>query len=428
MDISRTSHPRTGIWKKIGLVLGLFLFAIPVFIVNNFDLHLATLAGFDGSMYSDRGQIFISSDETRRKAPYSIEEPRFLHWKESWRKSPPTIYICIKGGANGMKENKNMMSDVLPEYQFDDLSRMSHGNKLYDKMPNKYLDANYTNEYDIFIVPYSMGCTPMVLKWMMTHYNGHIVLFSGESHAAHPIQVNDPEKLHVFGPVNNGRPQDLALTYMQLTWWTLFKDALSPSVMTDYLRRPRGEKTHFMIYANSNCVEYREEAVGKLSELGLVHCDGKCQGQTPQNGSRTNLQKVQNGIGLMNWWDNTKLFSKYRFCFVMEHSKSPAYITEKIIMAFIGGCIPIYYGLDIILDIFNEKAFVYYNISDPQPALDQVKALEADETLYEKMMNEPIVAHGQSTIEKYFSFNDTVGNGQLKKKMRKKLGLTHLVP
>jgi len=427
MDISSTSRPTTLIWKKIGLISCLFLFAIPLFIVNNSNLHLAALDDFDSDMYSERGQILLNSDETRHKAPYSVEEPLLLHWKESRRKSPPTIYICIKGDGNGMKENKKMMSDVLPEYQFDDLSRMS-GNKQHDKMPIKYQEANYTNEYDIFIVPYFMGCTPMVLKWMMTHYNGHIVLFSGESHDRHPIQVNDQKKLHVFGPVNNGRPQDLSLTYLQLTWWTLFKDALSPSVMTDYLQRPRGEKTHFMIYANSNCVKYREEAVGKLSELGLVHCDGKCQGQTPPNGNRTNLQKVQNGISLRNWWDNTKLFSKYRFCFVMEHSKTPSYITEKIAMAFIGGCVPIYYGPDNIVDIFNEKAFVYYNISDPQPALDQVKALEADKTLYEKMMNEPVVAHGQSTIEKYFSFNDTVGNGQLKREMRKKLGLTHLVP
>ena len=65
----------------------------------------------------------------------------------------------------------------------------------------------------------------------------------------------------------------------------------------------------------------------------------------------------------------------------MEHAVDhSAYITEKIMMAFIGGCIPIYYGPPGIFDIFNEKAFVFYNISDPQPALvDKVKALESKE-------------------------------------------------
>jgi hypothetical protein len=112
----------------------------------------------------------------------------------------------------------------------------------------------------------------------------------------------------------------------------------------------------------------------------------------------------------------------------MEHVNHAAYITEKILMAFIGGCIPIYYGSPAVFDIFNEKAFIFYNISDPQPALDQVRALETDKKLYEKMLKEPIAAHGNATIEKYFSFSDEVGNGVLKRRIREKLGVSNLVP
>ena len=112
----------------------------------------------------------------------------------------------------------------------------------------------------------------------------------------------------------------------------------------------------------------------------------------------------------------------------MEHVNQKGYITEKILMAFIAGCIPIYYGSELIFDIFNEKAFVYYNISDPQPALDLVRNLEMNNTLYEEVMDEPIAAHGNETIQKYFSFNDTVGNGFLKKRFREKLQLEHFEP
>ena len=124
-----------------------------------------------------------------------------------------------------------------------------------------------------------------------------------------------------------------------------------------------------------------------------------------------------------------KLYSDYGFCVVLEHAVDhSAYITEKIMMAFIGGCIPIYYGPPGIFDIFNEKAFVFYNIIDPQPALDKVKALESNKELYEQMRKEPIAAHGNATIEKYFSFSDEVGNGALKQRTREKLGLRNFEP
>ncbi|MGK3761399.1 MAG: hypothetical protein ACI8RD_013717 [Bacillariaceae sp.] len=80
------------------------------------------------------------------------------------------------------------------------------------------------------------------------------------------------------------------------------------------------------------------------------------------------------------------------------------------------------------LIFFNEKSFVYYNISDPQPALDLVNALERNGDLYEKMKKEPILAKGNTTIEQYFSFSDEVGNGALKNEMRNRLGLSNFSP
>jgi hypothetical protein len=42
---------------------------------------------------------------------------------------------------------------------------------------------------------------------------------------------------------------------------------------------------------------------------------------------------------------------------------------------------------------------------------------------YDKMLNEPILAHGQETLEKYFSWDETVGNGSLKSRIRQMVGL-----
>lgn len=87
------------------------------------------------------------------------------------------------------------------------------------------------------------------------------------------------------------------------------------------------------------------------------------------------------------------------------------------------GCIPIYHGPTMIFDIFNKDAFVFYNISEPEKSLGHVKDLNENHELYESMLASPILANGQNTIEKYFSFDESIGNGYLKKEIRKKLGL-----
>ena len=54
----------------------------------------------------------------------------------------------------------------------------------------------------------------------------------------------------------------------------------------------------------------------------------------------------------------------------------------------------------------------------PHQALAQIQYYEQNPPEYEKMLNEPILANGQETIEKYFSWDETVGNGILKARIR----------
>lgn len=61
---------------------------------------------------------------------------------------------------------------------------------------------------------------------------------------------------------------------------------------------------------------------------------------------------------------------------------------------------------------------MFYNITDPDPALELISDLESNRTLYDEMLQEPILANGTDTIEKFFSWSDDVGGGQLKWKIR----------
>ena len=44
------------------------------------------------------------------------------------------------------------------------------------------------------------------------------------------------------------------------------------------------------------------------------------------------------------------------------------YVSEKILNAFFAGGIPIYYGSLEVFDIFNKRAFVYFDIGNPRCA------------------------------------------------------------
>jgi hypothetical protein len=350
------------------------------------------------------------------------DAPKVTHWNASNQMTPPTIYSC-----NG-KITWDVWASVFPEYQQSgDLSQIGKTNKVMTW--KNVLRHKNSNTYDIFIGDYNMGgyfgCSEVVSHWLLTNFHGHIVTTSMEAPHDHPFKAQrDNSRMHVFGPVKEPHNADITFYFMQSVWFRN-RDIFPPLAMTEPSHRPRGDQTNYMIYANSHCVKFREEAIGRLSEHGIVHLGGKCQGKVSL-GDRSNLQPIQTN---RTWENNMSLYSGYRFCFVMENEVNhSAYITEKILMAFMGGCIPIYYGPPVIFDIFNDKAFIFYNISEPQPAIDKVKALESDKEAYEQMLMEPIVAHGNATIEKYFSLSDDVGKGMLKQRMREKIGLTNFAP
>jgi hypothetical protein len=95
------------------------------------------------------------------------------------------------------------------------------------------------------------------------------------------------------------------------------------------------------------------------------------------------------------------------------------------VSAYLSSTVPIWYGTSEIFDVINERAFVFYDIENPQPALDRIIYLEKKQTAYDEVLNEPILANGDQTIEDYFSFQDEVGGGKLKKRLRNMLGYVY---
>jgi hypothetical protein len=156
-----------------------------------------------------------------------------------------------------------------------------------------------------------------------------------------------------------------------------------PKVNEIYLRpKPKkvGTREKFLIYSNSHCVDFREKTFRELSSLGQVEFGGRCTGGTGVEGNESNRVQAQDLIPIEQRASNFFQYAKYRYCLVMENKKFPGYISEKIILAFLGGCIPIYYGdAERTFDIFNNKSFLFYNVDEKDSASRLLKKVSESE-------------------------------------------------
>ena len=123
--------------------------------------------------------------------------------------------------------------------------------------------------------------------------------------------------------------------------------------------------------------------------------------------------KVKPAVG---YWINNSNESPFRFELAMDSKKMDGYVSEKILNAFLSGTVPIYYGTADVFKMFNKDAFIYYDIEDPQPALDRILYLETNRTAYSEVLSQPILADG--ALEEYFSLSDDVGGGKVKEQIR----------
>ena len=195
-------------------------------------------------------------------------------------------------------------------------------------------------------------------------------------------------------------------------WW---------SKLLDRAHRPVSKRERFLVYAATNCVDHRERAVDRLAEINVVDRGGPCYG-VEKNETRFQMPPAEE-FSTTDWASNRDRFSIYRFCLVMENEDQEGYVTEKILNAFLAGCVPIWYGSKEIFDIFNKEAFIYYDIYNPEPSIARVRELETNKTAYDEIVMQPILANGEETIEKYFSYNDDLGGGKLIKKLHRMMGI-----
>ena len=90
--------------------------------------------------------------------------------------------------------------------------------------------------------------------------------------------------------------------------------------------------------------------------------------------------------------DKLAFEKEYRFTMAFENSATGGYTTEKLLEAFAGDTIPIYWGSPEIANEFNPKAFINcHDYETLEQVMERVKEIDGNDELYLQMIKSPIV-------------------------------------
>lgn len=144
-------------------------------------------------------------------------------------------------------------------------------------------------------------------------------------------------------------------------------------------------RTKFLAYIASNCIKQREKLFSLIKkQKDSAEALGRC----------SNLNKTSCPGG---WGELAQVYAHYDFAFAMENHQVPGYITEKILNAFRGGAIPIYWGdSETVKSYFNPKAYIDVGaFNSLAEAADYIIKLSQDKKAIRRMQKEPIFKDNQ---------------------------------
>jgi hypothetical protein len=85
----------------------------------------------------------------------------------------------------------------------------------------------------------------------------------------------------------------------------------------------------------------------------------------------------------------------YKFCIAFENSSAPGYTTEKLIDAWMAGCVPVYWGDERVGDHFNTKCFIHArDFISWESLADFVITVDKTPSLYEEYLKQPLLKDG----------------------------------
>ncbi|MCR5688199.1 MAG: hypothetical protein K6G58_09280 [Lachnospiraceae bacterium] len=170
--------------------------------------------------------------------------------------------------------------------------------------------------------------------------------------------------------------------YLRLPHYVLYPRACTLALKKPYMSDEELTDRGFASYVISNAISAPErgimiEKLGKYKELASG-------GRYHNNVGGPVADKID--------------FSKgYRFSLAFENSGSRGYTTEKIMESFAAGSVPIYWGNPDIAGEFNPESFINcHDFAGFDEAVEFIKKVDGDDSLYLKMAKAPILREDSS--------------------------------
>jgi hypothetical protein len=108
------------------------------------------------------------------------------------------------------------------------------------------------------------------------------------------------------------------------------------------------------------------------------------------------LNNIGGRIGGDHRGDNLiNFYRQSKFVLCCENTIAPGYVTEKILLSFKAGAIPIYWGAPEVIQFFNPKSFINLRDFDTiESAIEKIKEIDNNSELYQEMLSEPMFLNG----------------------------------
>jgi hypothetical protein len=233
----------------------------------------------------------------------------------------------------------------------------------------KFILCDVINQYDKIYIYSVFGNTNHDININNLH-----IQYSGESY------FNDPSKYDInFIPSmesENVILNPLAVIYMY---------GLEKRGMLNLTSRRLTLKKYFCAFVVTNCADNeRLRFFVELTKYKLVHSCGKC---------RNNIDHEIPQVDTQEYFD---YLSQFKFMICFENKSQVNYFTEKLVNAYNGGTIPIYYGCPQVSEWINLKSIIYIPSEDQfQTAISKIIQLDTHDDLYRQMFNEPLFKDGK---------------------------------
>jgi hypothetical protein len=199
-------------------------------------------------------------------------------------------------------------------------------------------------------------------------------------------------------------PKDVKSFYVPFLIYSNYK--INSNTIREFNQINYTDRGKMCIYVARNARSHRNILFRKLKKLDDT-CEalGKCE-------------NTQNGKVVEGDFNNLiGTYKNYRFALVLENENLKGYVTEKIVNAFVAGCIPIYWGSDgFVKQIFNPNAYIdLTNLFGGFPQYDDtmfdyhmemvakyINGIDKDRVKFYKLTNEPVFKN--NVVPDYFNY------------------------